>query len=72
MYSEYRAVIMMFSPIRIIEKFDQENVDKTTNSSPIKLMDGGSARLARLAMSHQAAINGRIVCKPRARINVRL
>lgn len=62
----------MLIPIRMMEKFDQENVDSTTNNSPIKLIDGGSARLVRLAMSHQAAISGRIVCRPRARINVRL
>lgn len=64
--------MIMLIPIRMIEKLDQENVDNTTNSSPIRLIDGGSARLVRLAMSHQAAISGRIVCRPRARISVRL
>lgn len=64
--------MIMLIPIRIMEKFDQENVDRTTNNSPIKLIDGGSARLVRLAMSHQVAMSGRIVCKPRARISVRL
>lgn len=72
MYREYRAVIRMFVPIRTIVKFDHENVDITTNSSPIKLIVGGRARFVRLANSHQDAINGRKICKPRARIIVRL
>lgn len=72
MYREYRAVITMLVPIRIIDMEDQENVDITTNSSPIRLIVGGRARLVRLARSHQAAINGRMVCRPRARIMVRL
>lgn len=62
----------MFNPRRTRERLDQENIDITTNSSPIRLMVGGRARLVRLARSHQAAINGRMVCRPRARIIVRL
>lgn len=72
MYREYRAVITMLVPMRIMDIWDQENVDITTNSSPIRLIVGGRARLVRLASSHQAAIRGRMVCKPRARIMVRL
>lgn len=72
MYREYRAVITMFVPIRMIVILDHENVDITTNSSPIRLIVGGSARLVRLASSHQVAISGRNVCRPRARIIVRL
>lgn len=71
-YREYRAVITMLVPIRIMDMEDQENVDITTNSSPIRLIVGGRAKLVRLARSHQAAISGRIVCRPRARIMVRL
>lgn len=56
----------------MIVMLDQENVDITTNSSPIKLIVGGRARLVRLARSHQVAINGRNVCRPRAKIIVRL
>ena len=52
--------------------FDHEKEAITTNSSPIRLIVGGRARFARLASSHQAAIRGRIVCRPRARIIVRL
>lgn len=71
-YREYRAVITMLSPIRIIVILDHEKVDITTNNSPIRLIVGGKARLVRLARSHQAAISGRSVCRPRARIIVRL
>lgn len=72
MYREYRAVITIFVPMRMIDMEDQENVDITTNSSPIRLIVGGRARLVRLARSHQAVIRGKIVCRPRARIMVRL
>lgn len=71
-YREYRAVMMMFVPIRAIVMFDHEKVAIITNSSPIRLIDGGRARFARLASSHQAAISGSSVCRPRARIIVRL
>ena len=72
MYREYKAVITMFVPIRIIVMLDLEKVDITTNSSPIRLIVGGRARLVRLANSHQVAISGRSVCRPRARIIVQL
>ena len=62
----------MFSPIRIIVILDHEKVDITTNNSPIKLIVGGRAKLVKLARSHQVAISGRKVCRPRARIIVRL
>lgn len=62
----------MLAPIRIIVMLDQENADMTTNSSPSRLIVGGRARLARLANSHHIAIRGRSVCRPRARIIVRL
>lgn len=63
---------MMFVPIRIMVMFDHEKEAITTNSSPIRLIVGGRARFARLASNHQAAIKGRIDCRPRARIIVRL
>lgn len=72
MYREYRAVITIFIPIRIIVRFDHEKIDITTSSSPIKLIVGGRARFVRLASNHQVAISGRKICKPRARIIVRL
>lgn len=62
----------MFSPIRIIVILDHEKVDMTTNNSPIRLIVGGRARLVRLARSHHVAISGKNVCKPRAKIIVRL
>ena len=43
-----------------------------SGSSPVKLIVGGRAKLVRLASSHQVAISGRSVCRPRARIMVRL
>lgn len=62
----------MFNPIKMIVILDHEKVDITTNNSPIKLIVGGRAKLVRLARSHQVAISGRKVCKPRAKIIVRL
>ena len=47
-------------------------MDITTNSSSIRLIVGGRARLVKLAKSHQVAISGRNVCRPRARSIVRL
>lgn len=41
-------------------------------SSPVRFSRGGRARLARLAMNHQAAIRGRATCRPRVRIRVRV
>lgn len=41
-------------------------------NSPIKLGRGGRPRLARLAMNHHVVIKGMAVCRPRARIIVRL
>ena len=41
-------------------------------NSPIRLIVGGRARLVRLASSHQVAISGSRVCRPRAKIIVRL
>lgn len=71
-YREYRAVITMFTPIRIIVALDHEKADIITSSSPIRLIVGGRAKLVRLARSHHVAISGRSVCRPRARIIVRL
>lgn len=64
--------MIMFVPIRMIVILDHEKEAITTNNSPIRLIVGGRARFARLASSHQAVIRGRIVCRPRARIIVRL
>lgn len=53
-------------------RFDHEKVDVITSSSPIRLMVGGRARFARHASSHQVAISGRKICRPRVKIMVRL
>lgn len=65
-------MISILSPTSIIVRCDQVNVVMITNSSPIRLIVGGRARLLRLARSHHDAIRGRRVCSPRARIIVRL
>lgn len=62
----------MFSPMRTIVTFDHEKVDTIINSSPIRLMEGGKAKFVKLARTHHVVIKGRMDCKPRARIMVRL
>lgn len=42
------------------------------SNSPIKLIEGGRARLVRVARIHHVAMRGRIDCKPRANVIVRL
>lgn len=64
--------MMILISIRIIDSEDHENVDISTNSSPIRLIEEGRARLVRLASSHQVAIRGSIVWRPWARIMVQL
>lgn len=49
-----------------------ENEDVIITNSPIKLIEGGRARLAKLPSIHHVPINGKIVCMPRAKIIVRL
>lgn len=56
---------------KMIDMLDHEN-DMTITSSPIKLIEGGRARLVRLVKSDKAAIRGKIICKPRAKIMIRL
>ena len=67
--TKIRLVKAMVFPVVML---DHEKVDITMNNSPIRLIVGGRAKLARLANSHQVAISGRSVCRPRARIKVRL
>lgn len=62
----------MFVPSRMMDGFDQENMEVVIISSPIKLIVGGRARLARLARIHHVAIRGNTICSPRAIIIVRL
>lgn len=60
------------APVKIIVHHDQLNKEVIIISSPIRFGRGGRARLARLAMNHQAVIRGRIICSPRASSIVRL
>ena len=55
-----------------MDGFDQVNKDMVINSSPVRLIEGGIARFARLARIHQVAIKGNRVWRPRASIIVRL
>ena len=71
-YREYKAVITMLVPLKIMVKFDHEKDDITMNSSLIRLIVVSKAKFVRLANRHQVAISGRKVCRPRAKIIVRL
>lgn len=62
----------MFAPVRMIVMLDHEKEAKIMNSSPIRLIVGGSAKLVKLASSHHIVIKGRIDCRPRAKSIVRL
>lgn len=42
------------------------------SSSPIRLIEGGSAILVKFAISHQVDISGKIIWKPRASTIVRV
>ena len=55
------AVIIILIPIRRMDGFDQENIDITMKSSPIRLMSGGRARFAKLARNHHVAISGKTI-----------
>lgn len=51
---------------------DQLNIAVIITNSPIRLGRGGRARFARFEINHQVAVRGKMICKPRARIIVRL
>lgn len=59
-------------PVKRRDHQDQLNRLVITISSAIRLGSGGRARLARLAINHQAAIRGRATCRPRASTIVRV
>lgn len=65
-------MIRVPNPVRAMVHQDQLNREVMIISSPIRLGSGGSAKLARLAMNHQAVIRGRAICNPRASSIVRL
>lgn len=62
----------MPAPVKIIVGHDQLKREVIIISSPIRLGSGGRARLARLAINHQAVIKGSTICSPRASSIVRL
>lgn len=72
MYMEYSEVIRILQPRSRIVGLDQENNEIVINSSPIRLIEGGRARFARLAKTHRVAISGNMVWSPRVMIMVRL
>lgn len=65
-------MIRMFIPINMIVELAHENEDVIMINSPIRLIDGGRARLAKLPSIHHVPMSGRIICMPRAKIIVRL
>lgn len=65
-------MIKVLVPVKIIVHWDQLSREEMIISSAIKLGRGGRARLARLAINHQAAIRGKIVFRPRVSNKVRL
>lgn len=65
-------MISVPAPVRARVHHDQLNRLVIIISSAIRFGRGGRARLARLAINHQAAIKGRAICNPRAKIIVRL
>ena len=60
------------APVKMMVHQDQLNKEVIIISSPIRLGRGGSAKLARLAINHQAVIRGRTIWSPRASSMVRL
>lgn len=65
-------MIRIFVPRRIMVGLDQENRETVMSNSPIRLIVGGRARLAKLATIHHVVIRGSTICNPRAMIIVRL
>lgn len=59
-------------PVRAMVQTDQLNIDTKIVSSPHRFVVGGSAILVRPVISHHVAINGSVVCSPRASNMVRL
>lgn len=59
-------------PVRARVHHDQLNRDVMMTNSPMRFGRGGKAKLARLAINHQVVARGRTICRPRARIIVRL
>lgn len=54
-------MIRVPAPVKMIVHHDQLKREVIIISSPIRLGRGGRARLARLAINHQAVIRGRAI-----------
>jgi len=65
-------VIKVPVPVRAIVHHDQLSILTIIIISAMRFGRGGSARLARLAINHHAAIRGRAICSPRASTIVRV
>lgn len=72
MYKEYAAVIRVADPVSRRVNQDQLKTEIIIISSPIRLGEGGKARLASVISSHHDVIKGRVICNPRANTIVRL
>lgn len=71
-YRVYVAVIRVPNPTTRIVIFDQLNSEMRMVNSPIRLIVGGMAMLAKLASSHHRLIKGYSNCMFRANNSVRL
>lgn len=65
-------MIRVPAPVKRRVNQDQLKREVIIISSPMRLGSGGRARFARLARNHQDVIRGKTVCRPRAKIMVRL
>jgi len=63
---------MVPAPVRPRVQKDQLNKEEMIKSSLTRLGRGGRARFARIVISHQAVIRGRMACMPRIRASVRV
>lgn len=71
-YRVYVAVMIVPEPVIRIVMFDQLNSEVMMVNSPIRLIVGGMAMLAKLASSHHRLIKGYSSCMFRANSSVRL
>ena len=56
-YREYKAVITILIPMRIMVVFDHERGDNTVYNSPVRLIVGGRAKSGRHTRNHHVAVN---------------
>ena len=56
-YREYKAVITILIPMRIMVVFDHERADNTIHNSPVRLIVGSRAKSVRHTRNHHVAVN---------------